>query len=172
VGDTESSLSLDALALSIRQLRSFLVVAEELHFGRAAARLHVTQPALSQQIARLETVVGVRLLERDRVTLGLTPAGERFRSDAKRIVQSATRAIEHARSTAAGQRPITVCYALTIEWSFLPELIDALAGHPELDPVWVVRSGEGIAVDLAAGSCDAAVADTWRTASRGSSRRC
>jgi DNA-binding transcriptional LysR family regulator len=145
-------------SLSIRQLRSFLVVADELHFGRAAARLHVTQPALSQQIARLEAIVGARLLERDRVTLGLTPAGEQFRRDARLIVRSATRAIEHARSAAAGPAPITVCHALTIEWSLLPRLIEALAGGSGLDPVWVVRSGERIASDLAAGSCDIAVA--------------
>lgn len=148
----------DASSLSVRQFRSFLIVAEELHFGRAAARLHVTQPALSQQIARLETIVGARLLERDRVTLGLTPAGVRFRRDATLIVQSITRAIEHARSTVAGPVPIRVCHALTIEWSLLPKLIDSIAGEPDLDPVWIVRSGEGIASDLGAGSCDIAVA--------------
>ena len=118
----------------------------------------MTQPALSQQIARLEAVVGARLLERGRVTLGLTPAGERFRTDAELIVRSATRAVEHARSTAADPIPITVCHALTIEWSLLPKLIDAVAAEPGLDPVWVVRSGEGIATDVAAGSCDIAVA--------------
>jgi DNA-binding transcriptional LysR family regulator len=141
-------------AVSIRQLRAFLILAEELHFGRAAARLHVTQPALSQQIARLEAIVGVRLLERDRSTVGLTPAGQRFRSDARVIVQSTMRAIERARLTAASPEPVTVCHALTLEWSLLPKLMDSVAGETSLDVVWVIRSGEAIAGELKSGTCD------------------
>jgi DNA-binding transcriptional LysR family regulator len=144
-------------SLSLRQLRSFLVVAEELHFGRAAARLHVSQPALSQQIARLETIVGARLLERGRVTLGLTEAGEGFREDAEVITATATRAVERARQAGAAPVPVTVCHALTIEWSVLPALLEEVSRRPALDVVWLLRSGEGMAADLRAGSCDAAV---------------
>ena len=152
------SASAISSSLSVRQLQSFLVVADELHFGRAAARLHVSQPALSQQIARLEVVVGARLLDRHRVTVGLTPAGQCFRGDAEVIVRSATQAVERARLTASSPTPITVCHAVTIEWSLLPRLLEAVAGEPTLDAVWLVRSGEGMAGDLRAGSCDIALA--------------
>jgi DNA-binding transcriptional LysR family regulator len=144
-------------SLSLRQLRSFLVVAEELHFGRAAARLHVSQPALSQQIARLETIVGARLVERGRITLGLTDAGECFREDAEVITVAATRAVERARQAGAAPAPVTVCHAMTIEWSVLPALLEEVSQRPALDVVWLLRSGEGMAADLRAGSCDAAV---------------
>jgi DNA-binding transcriptional LysR family regulator len=158
MGETGFSASASSALLSLRQLRSFLVVADEMHFGRAATRLHVSQPALSQQIARLEAIVGTRLLERGRVTLGLTAAGERFRDDAELITEAARRAVEHARHAAAAPVPITVSHALTIEWSLLPALLQAVSEHPALDVVWLVRSGEGMAADLRAGSCDLALA--------------
>ena len=60
----------------MRDLRYFIAVAEELHFRKAAERLFVSQPVLSRQIARLETMVQARLLERDHRLVRLTPAGE------------------------------------------------------------------------------------------------
>jgi DNA-binding transcriptional LysR family regulator len=91
--------------VDLRLLRAFLTVAEELHFGRAAERLHVAQPALSQQIQRLERQLGLRLLERTSRAVALTPAGETFLDEARRTVAAADRAVEAARRIARGGRP-------------------------------------------------------------------
>ncbi|MBY0398589.1 MAG: LysR family transcriptional regulator, partial [Thermoleophilia bacterium] len=61
--------------MELRELELFVAVAEELHFGRAAARAHLSQPALTQAIARLERRLGARLLERTTRRVSLTPAG-------------------------------------------------------------------------------------------------
>ena len=73
--------------LNLRRLHYFCVLAEELHFGRAAARLHIAQPGLSQQIKLLEAEIGTALLERLGRENRLTPAGELLRSEARRILQ-------------------------------------------------------------------------------------
>lgn len=84
--------------MELRHLRYFSVVAETLHFSRAAEHLHLTQPALSRQIRDLETELGVRLLHRHHTQTALTPAGERFARRAREILGAADRAVEEARS--------------------------------------------------------------------------
>ena len=90
--------------IDIRPLRYFLAVADTLHFGRAAERLHVTQPPLSRQIAALERALGVALFERDSRHVRLTPAGQRFRDDARAVLLSLQQACQAARQIDAGEQ--------------------------------------------------------------------
>jgi DNA-binding transcriptional LysR family regulator len=92
--------------MELRQLRYFVAVAEELHFRRAAARLHISQPPLSQQIAALEEELGVRLLERTRRRVELTPAGEAFLRDARATLAELDVAVSTARAISAGQEGV------------------------------------------------------------------
>ncbi|AMO24843.1 LysR substrate-binding domain-containing protein [Ramlibacter solisilvae] len=88
--------------MEFRHLRCFLVLAKELHFGRAAQRLAMSQPPLSVAIQQLEEAVGTRLFERDSKRVKLTAAGEAFRVQAQALVTRAEEAKVHAREVAAG----------------------------------------------------------------------
>ena len=89
-------------AVELRHLRYFVTVAEELHFARAAERLIISQPALSQQIRSLEGELGLKLLDRNRQRVRLTPEGRAFLTEAKVAVQAADRAVTLARALAEG----------------------------------------------------------------------
>jgi DNA-binding transcriptional LysR family regulator len=89
--------------MDLRHLRYFLAVAKEGHFGRAAERLHIVQPALSMQVRALETELGVRLFERTSRRVLLTEAGALFRVEAERTVQQAARAKDVAQRAGRGE---------------------------------------------------------------------
>ena len=96
----------DPAVMELRHLRYFVAVAEELHFRRAAERLHVAQPAVSEQIRKLEAEIGVQLLARDQRSVALTPAGAAMLEEARRVLrqaEDAQRAAREAHDRALGR---------------------------------------------------------------------
>lgn len=108
----------------LRQLRCFVAAAEELHFGRAAARMNMTQPPLSRQIQLLEHVLGVKLLDRTSRAVKLTPAGRVFLLEARRILRLTESAAMATRRIASGEAgTINVGFTAASGYSFLPRLL-------------------------------------------------
>jgi DNA-binding transcriptional LysR family regulator len=90
-------------ALELRHLRYFVAVAEELHFGRASERLHLSQPPLSQQIRKLEEILGYALFVRTSRSVKLTLAGEAFLERARRTLRNVERDVDETRSIGQGE---------------------------------------------------------------------
>jgi DNA-binding transcriptional LysR family regulator len=110
--------------MELRHLRYFIAVAEELHFSRAAARLHIAQPPLSQQIRDLEREIGVPLLARTQRQVRLTAAGVVFLEDARRIVAQAEHAAEAARQAQRGEiGRLNIGYVGSAFYDALPALL-------------------------------------------------
>jgi DNA-binding transcriptional LysR family regulator len=110
------------------QLAGFIAVAEELHFGRAAERLNMTQPPLSRQIQKLEKAIGTELLERDNRKVQLTPAGGAFLEEAKRLMALAARAPVTARRIATGRSGVLrIGFTAASGFSILGPLLEEVA---------------------------------------------
>jgi DNA-binding transcriptional LysR family regulator len=110
--------------VELRHLRSFLAVAEELHFGRAATRLHISQPPLSQQIRRLEDELGARLFRRTKRRVELTPAGQAFLTEAKQTLAHAEHAVRSAKLAESGELgELVVGYVTSAAYEALPDVI-------------------------------------------------
>lgn len=110
--------------IEFNQLRCFVAVAEELHFGRAAARLHMTQPPLTRHIQLLEHALGVELFERTSRSVRLTKAGAVFLTDAVRLLQFAEQAALSARRFGKGDvGKVTVGFTAVSGYDLIPSLI-------------------------------------------------
>lgn len=113
---------------TLEQLRGFAAVADELHFGRAAARLKMTQPPLSRQIQKLERAVGAQLLERDNRRVQLTTAGQVFLVEARRLLSLADSAPEVARRVSSGSSGVVrIGFTAASTYGTLGRLLNVLA---------------------------------------------
>lgn len=125
------------LGVELRQLRYFVAAAEELHLGRAAARMHITQPAFSQQIRRLERRLGVRLLQVTSHHIELAPAGEAFLPEARRTLAQAAEAAETARRAGRGELgTLTIAFTEGAAQRMLPGMLRRVRDRfPGITPV-------------------------------------
>ncbi|CAN5338629.1 LysR substrate-binding domain-containing protein [soil metagenome] len=107
--------------IDLRVWRQFVAVAEELHFGRAALRLHLTQPPVTQAIAQLEKTLGIMLFDRTRRRVALTPAGEALLPDVRDLLDRAQALPARARAAAAGEvGRVRLAFVSTIGFEQLP----------------------------------------------------
>lgn len=133
--------------MEIRQLRSFVVLAEERHFGRAAARLHVAQPALSQQLKTLEREVGARLLDRSTRRVELTEAGRLLQARALEVLASVDRTTGDLALLAAGRAGrVRMGFVGTATYAVLPQV--ARQVREQLPDVDLEVRGELLGPDL------------------------
>ncbi|WP_263146743.1 LysR substrate-binding domain-containing protein [Pseudomonas sp. RIT-PI-AD] len=121
--------------IDFRQLRYFVALAEQLHFGRAARRLNLTQPPLSRQIAALEAELGTPLLIRNSRNVTLTPAGQRFHRHARQLLGDLDAAVRDTRSVALGEHGrLALGFTMLAAWNVLPPLLKHYtAAHPRVE---------------------------------------
>ena len=120
--------------IELRSLRQFLALAEELHFGRAAARLHITQPPLTLAIQALERELGATLFERTRRSVALSPAGQALVAPVRRLLAAADELPRLAQSAAAGRSgQLRLAFVSSIAYGPLPEWLRAFRDtHPDV----------------------------------------
>jgi DNA-binding transcriptional LysR family regulator len=139
--------------MELRHLRAFATLAEEQHFGRAAARLHIAQPALSQQIKQLERELGVGLVTRTTRRVELTEAGIRFAEHARAVLGAAGRAVADMARVAAGEAGrVSVGFIGTATYDLLP--VAAREIRAELPGIRLELHGELLSPALLDGLLD------------------
>ncbi len=143
--------------MELRHLRYFVAVAEELHFRRAAERLHVAQPAVSEQVRKLEAELGVRLFDRTQRNVALTDAGAALLTEAYRVLRQAEVARVAARS--ASDRPrLRIGYVPTALRASIPRTLRRLvAAMPNLQTTIEPGPGLQLVDAVRAGELDVAV---------------
>jgi DNA-binding transcriptional LysR family regulator len=151
-------------ATEFRQLRYFVTVAEELHFGRAAARLYISQPALSQAIAKLEGAIGVQLLVRNRQGVELTEAGSELLARARSMLSARDEAVNRIRLIDQGEAGVLrVGVAVFAEHAVMQSLSALTARHPRLVIDRVVALTDRLVEQLSAGMLDAVLGHAMPT---------
>src|SRR5689334_12736189 len=112
------------MKLELRQLRYFIAVAEEMHFGRAAVRLHMTQPPLSQAIQAQEAALGTLLYSRTKRSVSLAPAGAALLPEARRILLQTEGLPDLARRAASGEAGrLALAFVSTADYNVLPPFL-------------------------------------------------
>ena len=129
--------------LETRELRYFVAVAEELHFGRAAERLGMAQPPLSRAIQQLERRLGVRLLERNRRGVTLTAAGDVLLSEGRAALDATTAAVRRTRRAASTDHRLVLAAKGGANHELLRKLLDAYTAEPGAAEVEVLLCGIG-----------------------------
>ncbi|MDP3138627.1 MAG: LysR substrate-binding domain-containing protein [Burkholderiaceae bacterium] len=121
--------------MEFRHLKYFVVLAEELHFGRAAQRLCITQPPLSFNIKQLEAHLGVQLFIRDSRKVTLTPTGQAFLGEARQVLAQAARAEQTVRAVSGGQMgKLRLGFTSSMIYRGMPELLDTFASsYPQVE---------------------------------------
>ncbi len=110
--------------MELRHLRYFLAVAEELHFGRAAMRLGIAQPPLSQQIRQLEQELGVTLFQRTKRRVEITPAGQAFSDEVRQVFAQTERAVSTAQRAGRGEiGQLDIGFAPSADLDILPRVL-------------------------------------------------
>jgi len=134
--------------MELRHLRYFIAVAEESSLGRAAHRLHVSQPALSQQISGLEDELGLKLFKRSSRGVELTEAGRAFLTGGRRVLLAAQEAAERAKEAATGERGRLVIGSLGASTiSFLTDVLARFREHNPLVEITLLHMNNRVQVD-------------------------
>ncbi|MEV7089293.1 LysR family transcriptional regulator [Streptomyces sp. NPDC093085] len=128
--------------LDVRQLRYFVTVAEELHFGRAARRLDMAQPPLSRAIKELERQLGVPLLERTTRHVRLTPAGEVLLRDARTVLDAVAAAVRRTRHAGQAEPGVRLALKADYDGGLLPRILASYRQEAAALPVELVLGGK------------------------------
>jgi len=150
--------------MEFRHLRYFLALSEELHFGRAARRLNISQPPLSLNLRQLEESIGARLFHRNSKEVRLTAAGRAFVPAARALLDQAAEAGRHAREVDRGfEGRLRIGLVSSMLYRGLPELLrEFQARHPQLRVVLRELNSQDQVMELMHGQLDAGFVHTMR----------